>query len=834
MRSEGRTSAVVAIVSALLIGSPLAAAGGEPLDGARRELALHKLGVLGSVLYIGAHPDDENTAMLAYFADGRLYRTAYLSLTRGAGGQNLIGTEQGPAMGVLRTEELLAARRIDGAEQYFTRAVDFGYSKSPEETLAIWGHDKVLADVVWVIRSFRPDIIVMRFPGTGAGGHGHHTASAILAKEAFTAAADPRRFPEQLEWVKPWQAKRLFWNAWHWGGRPSPKVPGVKGTVTVDVGAYNPLLGEAYTEIAGRSRSMHKSQGFGAPERRGTSPETLELLAGDAVSGDPMSGIDTTWNRIPRGGRVGELLAEASRRYDAARPEGVVPVLLEAIKAMDALPDDPWVALKRRAAATVVAACAGVWLDAAAPEGGVVPGEDVAVTATALCRSSLPVTLERVEPPFGAASEEVGAVLADNQPLVRELHAAVPAGEPYTQPYWLEQAPEGGTYAVSDPRQLLHPETPPPAHVTFTLDVDGTKLAYRVPVVYRWTDPVEGERSHPLDVVPLVTANLDQAVELFPRTDPRTVRVVLRCGGGEAAGTVRLELPEGWSSSPESVPFRLGGRGRELAVRFAVTPPRTEGTGTLRVVVDTGGREISRSLVRIDHPHIPVQLLLPPAEAKLVRADIAVDGRRIGYVMGPGDEVPEALRQLGYQVTLLSDDDLDGGEFSAFDAVVTGVRAFNTRPALARDMPRLLAWVEQGGTLVVQYNNNRGLVTDRLGPYPLKLSRDRVTVEGAPVTFLAPDSPLLTTPNRITEAAFSGWVQERGLYYPDSWDPRYQAVLAMADPGEKPLDGALLFTRYGKGATVYTGLSFFRQLPAGVPGAYRLFANLLAGGEGRD
>lgn len=815
-------------------------------DAARRRIAMEKLAVVGSALYIGAHPDDENTAMLAWLAQGRKVRTAYLSLTRGDGGQNLIGTEQGDELGVVRTEELLAARQIDGAEQFFTRAIDFGFSKTPEETLRFWGHDAVLSDVVWVIRSFRPDVIITRFPPNASGGHGHHTASAILASEAFAAAADPKRFPEQLKYVAPWQAKRLMWNAWRRPGESAPAEGPPE--LTVALGAYDPVLGESYTEIAAASRSMHKSQGFGSTPRRGPQPNFLQFVAGDPPKSDLFDGVDLTWNRIPGGGAVGSILARAIAAYRDTDPAASVSALLKALAAIDGLERAPWVAEKRHELVEAIRMCTGLWLEAISATPTATPGRSVEVTAMALNRSAVPLTLVRVETPFqpgmridtpgpghpvmiGGGSRDPMTPLENNRPATETIAFHLPKDIAYTQPYWLA-APHGiGLFTVTDQTLIGEPRTPPAVAVTFVILAGVQELRYSVSVQHRWTDPVEGERIRDLAIVPAVTVNFAAPVLVVPDANPRVVRAVARANETEVAATLRLTVPAGWRVEPESVPLEFKARGEERAVRFTLMPPPGESTGELSAFVVTNREEPARSLVEISHPHIPVQTLLPPAQVKLVRVDVGPPIKRVGYVMGPGDEVPEILRQLGVQVSLLSDDDLEDADLAGFDAIVVGVRAYNTRPSLAQAEDRLLAYVQGGGTLVVQYNNDRDLLTDRLGPYPIKLSRERVTDETAPVTVLAPDSPLLTTPNAISAADFSGWVQERGLYFPESWDPRYQAPLAMSDPGEKPLDGSLLFARVGKGSYVYTGLAFFRQLPAGVPGAIRLFVNLLAGGK---
>lgn len=838
-RRTPASALAVSIVVSLFLGRPLAATPpAEILSAAELPIALDKLLVTGSVLYVAAHPDDENTAFLAYMARERKVRAAYLSVTRGDGGQNLIGSEKGERMGLIRTQELLAARRIDRAEQRFTRAVDFGYSKSPEEALRIWGKEAVLADVVWVFRTFRPDVVVTRFPKTGEGGHGHHTASALLAEEAFAAAADPARFPEQLALgARPWQAKRIFWNAWRPQNDPKADMAGL---LSVDLGTYNRYLGRAYSEIAGESRSQHKSQGFGAPERRGTLPNFFQLLAGEPAKADLLEGVDLSWKRFRGGESVQAALEKARDAYRPNDPAAALPHLLDAWRAMRSLPEEPVVAAKRRDLLDVVRSVTGLWLEAVATDFTVVPGGELKVNVSALNRSRVPIALERVEwTGSPTAPLAPAATLEDNKPFKAEATLAVPAEAPLSQPYWLEEPTANGRFRVADPRLVGLPEAPPNLRARMTLTVAGEPLTFETPVVYRWTDPVKGELYRPLEIAPKVTLALSESVFVFPSAKGKSVGVTVRATQGAASGFARLRLPAGWSVVPPAAPFDLAKKGDEATVSFQVTPPAKadpkRGRETLgaeatlaQAAAAPRAETLARSVVRIDYPHIPIQTLFPPAEARLVRVDVARAGERVGYVMGSGDDGPAALEQLGFQVALLSDDDLALADLSRYSAIVVGVRAYNTRARLRPARARLLAYVEAGGTLVVQYNTSGDLVTEELGPYSLKLSRDRVTVEEAPVKLLVPDAPLFLRPNKITEADFDGWVQERGLYFPGTWDARYQPLLSMADPGEAEKNGALLVARHGKGTFVYTGLSFFRQLPAGVPGAYRLLANLVS------
>jgi LmbE family N-acetylglucosaminyl deacetylase len=830
-RHRERVAGALLLVIGLLSSGTAASGDALPCAGERR-LALEKLEVLGSVLYIGAHPDDENTAMLAYLAKGRKLRTAYLSLTRGDGGQNLIGTEQSEALGVIRTQELLAARRVDGAEQYFTRAVDFGYSKTPEETLRIWGHDEVLADIVWVIRSFRPDVIISRFPENGDGGHGHHTASAILAHEAFVAAADPARFPEQLATVAPWQAKRLLWNAWRRPDAPA-STPVTPGRLVVDLGSYDPLLGQAYTELAATARSFHKSQGFGSAPRRGPMPNELELVAGSPATTDLMEGVDTSWRRIGGGEAVLAALEKALQSYTDHAPERAVPSLVAAFAALDRLGTEPWITVKRKDLLKAIQECTGLWLEALATEPTTTPGAALKLTATAINRSSEPLRLVGIAPPFGAQATAAPVELPLNQPVTRELAVTVPAETPYTQPFWLEHGRHGGLDRVDDRRLVGLPEAPPPVQVGFTVAVEGRELTFEVPAESRTVDPVNGERSRFVAVVPELTVNFETPVVLFPEAAPRQIRLEATSYRSGLVTSLALKGPAGFAVTPETVEVRCEKAGEQRAITFTITPPKAETAGELSLELLTPRAEPARSALLIDHPHIPPQLLLPRAAVKVVRLDASSPVRRVGYIPGAGDGVASVLRQLGIEVVELDATALASADLARFDALVTGVRAYNTRPDLAAVQPRLLDYVQAGGTLVVQYCNDRGIVTDRMGPAPFKVTRDRVTDENAAVHFLLPAEQVLNWPNKLSQKDFVDWVQERGLYFASDWDQAYAAPLGMADPGEKETAGALLVTRSGKGAFVYTGLAFFRQLPAGNPSAIRLFLNILGAGRHR-
>ena len=812
----------------------------QPFSGAPDlEESLRKLNQLGTVLMIAAHPDDERTGVLAYFARGRHMRTAYLSLTRGEGGQNLIGPEQGVQLGVIRTQELLAARKIDGAEQFFTRAIDFGFSKTAAETLEKWGREPVLADIVWVIRRYRPDVVILCFSGTPRDGHGQHQVSAILGKEAFELAGDPLRFPEQLRSVRPWQAKRLVRPEGFtgYGFPPSalppqlpPAAPLLPPAGAVETGEFNPLLGYSYEELATLSRSMHHSQGTGAMRYPGASHTPFGLLEGAPSSNDIFDGIDTTWNRLPGGAAVKAILDDAIVSFDVAHPEKTVPALAKARPLIAAI-DDPLAKAKLAELDETIGKCAGIWLEAQAHEPSAVPGSTMAVTTTVLDRSSASVALEsaRMEGMWKQALAAKPGALPFNKPVEIEFQQPVPADQPYSQPYWLIKPPAGDLYTVENQELIGLADTPPVAQVRVTLAVAGTSFDLVAPVHHRYADRALGERTRPLAIVPPVAVDLPDTVAVFPKAEGRMVHVAVSAEAAKQAGEVHLDLPRGWKSEPASQPFKIASAGEAQEVGFRIIPPAAESTESARVVARAGGREISRGVQVISYPHFPPQTLFPPAEIKLVRADIRVTAHRIGYIAGAGDEMPAALAQLGVEVTELGAPDLAQGDLARFDSIVAGVRAYNVRADLRANHARLMDYVHNGGTYVVEYQTPDATLI--LGPYPFTVppgSRYRVTEEDAPVTFPHPDCPLLHAPNEITPRDFQGWVQERGLYFASEWDPHYQTVLASQDRGEQPMPGGELWTRYGKGIYIFTGYSWFRQLPAGVAGAYRLFANLLS------
>ena len=802
---------------------------GQP-DAAQILLKLKKLNFLGSVLYMAAHPDDENTNIIAYLSNDRLATTGYLSLTRGDGGQNLIGPEIRELLGLIRTQELLAARRIDGGQQFFTRAIDFGFSKSADEAFEIWGKEAVLSDAIKVIRQFQPDIIITRFPPDERAGHGHHTASAIVAGEAFDLAARPDVFPDQVREYGTWQVKRLLTNTGRWWNRSiNESTPGI---ITLDVGGYNATLGKSYSEISALSSSQHKSQGWGRRGERGYRPEFLEPMKGEQAKKNIFEGIDTTWSRIPGGAKIQSLVNRAVAEFNSTNPAASVPLLLQIRKEITGLSKGVWRERKLREVEQLVADCLGLFIEVTASDYQGSPGRPASASVEIINRSNNKLTLTDVNVQGLRWDTVFSAALNSNKPVNIELRAPVDGDAGFSDPYWLRAPHSTGLYTVGDKSKVGMPQDSPAVIFSFDLRVDNNLITLYRPMVYKWVDPVKGELWRPFEIVPPVTVNLSEPVMVFNSADPKEVTMLLRSSGEEnVTGVLKLQLPSGWRADPASVPFELHGRGDELIKRVTVYPSAGELNGTIKAVVSVNGKDFDRSLVTVNYDHFPIQTLLPPAEAKAVRIDLKKAGERIGYVEGAGDEIPSALRNMGYSVWEMKNDEITPGNLAGLDALVFGVRALNTNERARYFMPAVLEYVKGGGTVVMQYNTNSRMQTDNFSPYPLTVGRDRVTDETSEVRMLKEGHAVLNTPNKIRASDFVGWVQERGLYFPSEWDPNFEAILSMNDKGEAPKNSSLLVAKYGKGYYVYTSLSFFRELPEGVPGAYKLFANLVSLGK---
>lgn len=815
-------------------------------------LDLQKLNTVGSVLYIAAHPDDENTRLLGYLANGKHLRTAYLALTRGDGGQNLIGSEKAELLGMIRTQELLAARRTDRAEQFFTRANDFGFSKGPEETLKIWNKDSILKDVVWAIRKFRPDVIITRFPDDGSGGHGHHTASALLAQEAFDAAADSTRFPELNAYVKPWQTKRLYWN--HWGRWRNQKAD-LSGLLTLEVGEFNPLLGKSYGELAAQSRSMHKSQGFGAAEVRGSQTEYFKYIKGDSAKKSLFEGIDFSWNRVPQASKVGKIVQDIIKNYNPQYPEKSIKALAQIHKILKNNKDF-YAQQKLAEVEKIIVQCAGLFLEARSTEYITTAGSKADLVISALNRSDADIELVVVGLNVNYKYKTfknthfVPSKLVNNKlETLDTMLIEIPENATVTNPYWLynelggnniDNVIEGNVYnkmisrySIQNQNQVGKPEEKAPFIVTFQIAVDGITFNVERPMIYKWVDPVEGEQSRNLIVAPDITLTPLSKVVMMPNHAKVDVKLTLQSNINDAKGKVYLSLPQGWKSEPESIDFTNLKKGDAKEIAFQVSPTKAGNVSsdpfTVNAIAEINGKKVSYSQTIIDYKHIPLQIMFPPAQIGLVPLDIQTAGKKIGYIPGAGDEIPSSLRNIGFEVDVIAPDKIGQTELKNYDAIITGVRAYNVNEQMPMYYDNLMNYVKNGGNLIVQYNtiNFISKINGDIGPYPFKITRDRVTDEEASVNFDA-KSPALNKPNKITSNDFKDWIQERGLYFAEDIDPKYSTPLTMNDPGEKPNKGSLLIANYGKGHFVYTGLSFFRELPAGVPGAYRLFINLLS------
>lgn len=822
---------VILVINLVLLFLPLLPEAQVPPkpDAAEILKKIKKLKVLGNVLYVAAHPDDENTRLIAYLSRHELVNTAYFSFTRGDGGQNLIGPEIREKLGLIRTRELLAARRIDEGLQFFSRAVDFGYSKHPDETFEVWDREKVLGDLVWVIRNFKPDIIITRFNDEPGRSHGHHTASAILAREAFHLAGDPDSYPEQLEHAGVWQPKSLYWNTswWFYGTRDFDD----SGMIKVNVGEYDPLLGLSYTELAAGSRSMHKSQGFGASGSRGDEIEYLEQWEGEKVKADIFENLNTSWTGIEGGEVIESTIDKMLLAYDPLSPGNTVDDLIKLRNQVEALHDDFWRKKKLQEIDELIYYCAGLFLEVKSEYFSAAPGTELRIDVEAINRSENEIVFHDFTIGRNIRDTTLDYSLAHNHSFTFATQFQIPDNTEISQPYWLKHKPEKGMFVVKDQALIGKPENEPAIQCRFDLLINGKMISYTRPAIFKQNDPVEGEVYRPFVIIDPVHINFENDISIFPDRSAKIFNVIVKAGKDNVGGRLHLSVNDSWQINPDYVDFSLSGKNEEKIFVFEVTPPEGQSVDRLKASAEINGVSYNRGYEEIDYDHIPLQTLFPEASVKLVKPDIQKRGDRIGYIEGAGDEIPESLEQIGYKVEYISEDDFTNNRLDRFDAIITGIRAYNTVQDLKFKQPKLMQYVRDGGTMIVQYNTSHRLVTEDLAPYPLQLSRDRVTVEEAPVTILAEDHPVMKHPNKITEEDFDGWVQERGLYFPDEWDERYTPVLSCHDPGEDPKKGGLLVTRYGKGYYIYTGYSWFRELPAGVPGAFRIFANLVSLGN---
>ena len=796
--------------------------------------SIQKLNFLGSVLYVAAHPDDENTRLISYMSNHIKARTAYLSLTRGDGGQNLIGPEIRELLGVIRTQELLAARRVDGGEQLFSRANDFGYSKHPDETLSIWNKDAVLSDVVLAIRKFRPDVIINRFdhrtPGTT---HGHHTSSAMLSVEAFDLANNTNAYPNQLKTNKTWQPKRIFFNTnwWFYGSKKDFDKADKSNMSSFDIGIYYPLKGLSNNELASMASSQHLCQGFGRLSQRGTQKEYVEFIKGTPLKDkeDIFSGIDTSWNRIKGGKAIGDILYNIEENFKFTNPSFHLNDLLKAYKLLQNTTDQHWKKQKSKELLSIIEMCTGLYLEASAATNWATQNETVKLNIEVLNRSNQNITLVSINNTEDLSISK-NILLKENNKYNFKENLNVSTNQKPTTPYWLVEKGSLGMYKASN-NLIGYPETPRTFKIDFNLIINNTPITITKPVVQRFSKPEKGELYRPFEIIPEVSAKIPEKVIIFENEKQRDITLIVKAGRNNLEGHAEICFPNDWKVYPAKQKVSIKNKGEEQRLIFTVIPPINQSEGYIGPIITVGDKKYSKELISIEYDHIPMQTVLLPSETKVVRLDIQKQGENLAYIQGAGDVVPESLKQIGYDVKIIKPEDINNKTLSQFDAVVIGIRAYNTVEDLRFKQQQLFDFVAEGGNMIVQYNTNRRLKVNELAPYSLELSRDRVTDENAEVKFINPEHEILNFPNKITQDDFKGWTQERGLYFPNKWANEFTPILSMHDKGEPAKDGSLLVAKHGKGYFIYTGLSFFREFPAGVSGAYRLFANMLSIGK---
>ncbi len=790
---------------------------------------IKKANFLGSVLYIAAHPDDENTRLITYFANETKAQTAYLSLTRGDGGQNLIGSELRSQLGVIRTQELLEARKIDGGIQFFSTANDFGFSKNPEETLQIWDKQQILSDIVLTIRKFQPDVIINRFDHRTSGNtHGHHTASALLSVASFDLAGDATSFKSQLKNLNIWQPKRLFFNPswWFYGSKEKFDAADKSQFYTLETGVFYPDLGKSNQEIAALSRSSHQSQGFGTTGNRGSEIEYLELIKGNTFEhkNNIFEGIDTSWNRVEGGKPIGTILSKVIKNFDFEKPYKSVPDLLKAYQMIVDLKENHWKNIKLEEIKSCITSCCGLYIEAISDRQEATTASQINVKLELVNRSPIAVTLEAATVLPNQKITHFYTALKNNLVLQENLQVQLAEDLNYTTPFWLEAKEK----QVFDTDNGIKTDIERQLKVIFNLQINGIKIPVTRTVVYKHNSEVQGEMYDFLDIVPEVTTKIMNNVVLFTSEKKKKIAVKVIAGKDSMKGNVSLLGSEKWAIFPKLIPFELAKKGDEIIVNFNLLPPKNIETAIFKSVATVDEKVFDQTQTIIAYNHIAKQQILQPAEAKMIRIDLKIIPKKIAYIMGAGDQVPQCLTQMGYQVRLIKPEDISPEKLDSIDVIITGIRAYNTLPTLVNKQKYLFDFAKKGKIVIVQYNTPQDLVTTNITPFNLKISKDRVTDENAKVSFLAPKHPVLHYPNVITQTDFEGWKQEQGLYYPNEFDAAFIPIMASNDLGESPKKGALLVAPYGKGFYVYTALSFFRELPEGVVGAYRLMANIIS------
>lgn len=794
-----------------------------------------KLGTVGSVLYVAAHPDDENTRLISLLANEYHLETTYLSLTRGDGGQNLIGEEIGYLLGVLRTQELLQARKVDGGKQLFTRANDFGFSKTADETLEIWNTDSINHDFIWAVRKTRPDIVINRFDHNSNGKtHGHHTASAMLSIENFEKAGDPAIFPEQLDFVSVWKPQALFFNTswWFFGSQEAFEKADKKDLYKVDIGTYYPLLGLSNNEIAAYSRSMHKCQGFGSATSRGENIEYLKYLKGKRpASENLLDGYDFTWHRLEGGAPVAAAIDDLVATFNFSYPSQNVPALLKIRKLIADVNDEFWREKKIKEVDALIYNCAGLFFEAHTNVSESYPGGEFNLSLEVINRSELPVELKAATiVQSGQSLLSEARQLPFNTLVSETLPVSVESNKQITTPYWLVNEGTLGMYSVTNREQVGLPESPAAYTVEYEILIGGQTIRYEKDVIFKYVDPAAGEVYQPFIVAPPVSINITEPVHLFEYKKSNKIKVSVTAGRPNLEGSVSLNLDDNWRVIPEKYDFSLEVSGQSIFFDFEVTPLTENAVQSGSASVWHEGKVFDMKMEKIEYDHIATQSVFRKNQAKFeclpLKRGIT---NKIGYIMGSGDAVPGALKQIGYEVDFLDVRESNiSSKFDNYPVIILGIRALNTIGEMRYLYKDLMNYVERGGVVIQQYNVNRPLYVENPGPFPLRVNRDRISEEDAELTILVPDHPVFNYPNKIEAGDFDGWVQERGLYFASEWSNKYVPVLRGHDRGETDKEGGMLIAELGNGYFIYTGYSWFRQLPAGVSGAFKLFVNMIS------
>ncbi|MCR9172838.1 MAG: PIG-L family deacetylase [bacterium] len=784
---------------------------------------LQKLHSLKRVLYVAAHPDDENTRALAWFSLGEKAETAYFSLTRGDGGQNLIGDELSEKLGVLRTQELLAARSYDGAKQYFSRAVDFGYSKSADESFDKWGREALLEDLVLMIRMFQPDVIVTRFPPDERGGHGHHTASAELAIEAFGKAADASIFPKQVEEFGTWKTTSIYWNTSYWWDKDIREYAVDNPDYLIEeIGDYNPLLGMSYNEIGTIARSQHKCQGFGAIIERGSREEYFQHLGGEKLQESFFEKNNRTWADLSSA-KLDEKFSNLLDNFDFKKVENNIPALLEIYKELETLPNSYFKSEKLNRCREIIMDCLGLRAELLGNDYYYIAGQTVDFQLELLNRSSVPVHVEFFAPHM-LKGELINLDLEQNEPATYELKLGT-TGD-LGSPFWLDK-PFNEVFDVAHVDGRLRAEGDASVHGMLRLIINETSVDIPLEAKYKWRDPSYGERSRPVIGAPRFTATFEEEIVLMKTGETKEIRVKVRSFADNLKDKITWGELTGWEIEEKELPVTIVQKGSETWLTFHLKATGKEAERSTLTLKDGNGETLFQ-YQEIAYDHIPTQTIFSPAELECIQMNAKIRSGKVAYIKGVEDAVPTAIATLGFDVTTFEVSDLSDLNLSDYQTVVLGIRIYNVYPELRNFEEKLYQYVFNGGNLIMQYNTASRSGDNEFGPKPFQLSRNRVTEEDAAVTFLDPDHDVLNTPNKITQEDFDDWVQERGLYFAGEWDEAYTPIFSWADQGEEPVLGGLIVLEHGKGQFVYTGISFFRELPNGVVGAYRLFANLLS------